>query len=225
MKYLRTYNESINNYYKTKSVNVEFDKIKMSKFNRFKNLTFLDIVNDWDNVKNIDNPNIETIKYFVDNPQILKNECLIYDNKGLSDGYHRLIAMKILNFKKFNYKINSFNESINNVTYAYHVTSRKNLESIMKIGLEPRIPEDYGENGDIKGVYLFKTLDDTKNALYNWLGQRIEDIEEETGEEYDEVVLKVDISDLGEHLIDSVEYEWTCLVTIEPSRIIDVIKM
>lgn len=33
----------------------------------------------------------------------MKNEidCLIYDNKGLADGYHRLIAMKIFGIKQF----------------------------------------------------------------------------------------------------------------------------
>ena len=33
-----------------------------------------------------------------------------------------------------------------------------------------------------------------------------------------------DISGLEEDLIDSVEYEWTCIVPIEPSRIVDVIE-
>ena len=95
----------------------------------------------------------------------------------------------------------------------------------MKTGLEPRIPEDYANTGDVQGVYLFKTLDDTKNALYNWLGERIDDIEEETGKPYDEVVLKINIAGLEEYLIDSVEYEWTCIVRIEPSRIIEVFEM
>lgn len=124
-------------------------------------------------------------------------------------------------------KFNNFvNENINNdKIFAYHVTSRRNLKSIMKNGLEPRIPEDYGENGDTKGVYLFKTLEDTENALFNWLGERIEEIEEETGEEYDEVVLKIDISNLEDELIDTVEYEWLCLVKIEPFRIVDIIEM
>ena len=117
------------------------------------------------------------------------------------------------------------NENINEPKFAYHVTRRKNLNSIKKKGLEPRIPKDYGTDGDIKGVYLFKTIEDTQNALYNWLGERIEEWEEENDKEYDEVVLKINISGLEEMLIDSVEYEWTCLVTIEPSRIIGIIEM
>lgn len=47
----------------------------------------------------------------------------------------------------------------------YHVTSKRNLRSIMKKGLVPHVPEDYGEHGDVEGVYLFKSLDDTRTAL------------------------------------------------------------
>lgn len=126
-------------------------------------------------------------------------------------------------------KIKNFNqivdEQVNELEFAYHVTRRKNIPSIKKHGLKPRIPKDYGTHGDIKGVYLFKTIEDTQNALYNWLGERIEEWEEENDKEYDEVVLKINISGLEEHLIDSVEYEWTCLVNIDPSRVVDVIEM
>jgi hypothetical protein len=117
------------------------------------------------------------------------------------------------------------NEGINESKFAYHVTRRKNLTSIKIKGIEPRVPTDYGDNGDAKAVYLFKTEDDTKTALYQWLGERIDDWEEENDEEYDEIVLKINIDGLEEDLIDTVEYEWTCLVTIEQSRIVDVIEM
>jgi len=126
---------------------------------------------------------------------------------------------KVKNFKQ------SVNEQVNEPKFAYHVTRRKNLPSIKKKGLEPRVPKDYGTDGDIKGVYLFKTIEDTQNALYNWLGERIEEWEEENDKEYDEVVLKINIDGLEQDLIDSVEYEWTCLVNIEPLRIVDVIEM
>ncbi len=108
---------------------------------------------------------------------------------------------------------------------AYHVTRKENLPSIFEKGLEPRIPTDYGLDGDIKGVYLFKTLDDTKNALYNWLGERIEEWEEENDQDYNEVVLVINIDGLENHLIDTVEYEWTCMVTIEPERILNTIEV
>lgn len=108
--------------------------------------------------------------------------------------------------------------------YGYHVTSSKNLESILKNGLIPGVPEDYGIHGDIEGVYLFKAYEDMENALYNWLGERIEEIEEETGERYDERCLKVDISGLDGYKNDSVEYEWVITTVIEPSRIVSCIK-
>ncbi len=136
----------------------------------------------------------------------------------MSEDIRKMID-KVKNFKQF------MNENVNEPKFVYHVTRRKNLNSIKKKGLEPRIPKDYGTDGDVKGVYLFKTIEDTQNALYNWLGERIEEWEEENDKEYDEVVLKINISGLEEHLIDSVEYEWTCLVNIEPSRIVDVIEM
>lgn len=109
--------------------------------------------------------------------------------------------------------------------FAYHITRRENLPSIYENGLEARVPVDYGEDGDIKGVYLFKTLDDAKNALFNWFGERIEEWEEENDEKYDEVALKVNIEGLDANLIDSVEYEWTCLIDIEPSRIVNVFEI
>ena len=124
--------------------------------------------------------------------------------------------------KKFNEFIN---EPIEEFIFAYHVTRRENLDSIYKNGIETRIPKDFGIDGDIKGVYLFKTIEDTENALYNWLGERIEEWEEENNEEYDEVVLKIDITGLYKHLIDTVEFEWTCLVNIEPNKIIEIIEM
>lgn len=34
-----------------------------------------------------------------------------------------------------------------------------------------------------------------------------------------------EIEKILDDLIDSVEYEWTSLVTIEPSRIVDIIEM
>jgi hypothetical protein len=107
------------------------------------------------------------------------------------------------------------NENKSLLKYAYHVTRRCHVESIMEKGLEPNVPSDYG---DFKGVYLFKTIEDTENALYNWLGDRIEEWEEENDEEYEEVVLKINTAGLEENLIDSVAYEWTCLVVIVKAK-------
>jgi len=93
-------NQTTNNQYK--DVSDEFDKIKNSKFNSLRNFTLSDIVEDWNEVQKIKNDNIDTIKFFIDK---INNQdtfdCLIYDKKGLADGYHRLIAMKIIGVKQF----------------------------------------------------------------------------------------------------------------------------
>jgi len=91
-------------YTNLKNVNVEFEIIKNSYWSSLKKYTLNDIVNDWVSIQNIDNDNIKTIKYFVDNPELLKKHCLSYDKKGLADGYHRLTAMKIIGLDKLCYK-------------------------------------------------------------------------------------------------------------------------
>ena len=110
-------------------------------------------------------------------------------------------------------------------TLGYHITSKRNLPSIMKKGLLVKKPEDYGTDGDIEGIYFFKTLNDAKNALMNWLGQRIEDIEEQTGKPYDEICLVVDLTDFKNNMIDSVEYEWTVVKNIPSSKIIKTLNV
>lgn len=108
-------------------------------------------------------------------------------------------------------------------TYGYHVTSKNNLQSIYRNGLIPNIPPD--SPGEINAIFLFKTKEDAKMALYQWLGERIDDFEEETGIPYEEVLLTIDLSGLEEYLIDTVEYEWACLIKISPDRIINEEKI
>ena len=128
--------------------------------------------------------------------------------------------MKIRKFQIFIKENNNSNKLL-----GYHITRRLNIDSIKENGLLPKVPEDFGEDGDIEGVYLFKTYDDAQTALYQWLGERIDDWEEKTGEEYDEVCLVVDLSGLEEYLINSVEYEWICTVKIDPERILKIKKI
>ena len=89
--------------FETKSTNVEFDKYKDSKFNSLRKYTLQNIVDNWDKVKNDKNENIKTIKYFIDNPNKITD--LVYDDKGLEDGYHRLIAAKILKKPTFSFTL------------------------------------------------------------------------------------------------------------------------
>lgn len=123
-------------------------------------------------------------------------------------------------------KIKTFEAHTNSdKLYGYHVTSKANLPSIMKTGLETRVPEDYGTDGDVKAVYLFKTIDDAKTALSTWLGDRMDDWEEENGEKYEEVTLKVDLTGMEYSLVDSVEFEWMCIDDIPKERIIEVLDI
>ena len=87
----------------TKSTNKEFNKYKDSKFNTLRDYTLQDIVDNWESLSDHKNENIKTIKYFVNNPNKITD--LVYDEKGLEDGYHRLIAAKILKKPRFKYKL------------------------------------------------------------------------------------------------------------------------
>jgi hypothetical protein len=128
----------------------------------------------------------------------------------------------------------AFNEAIEEMYYndgkllGYHITSKRNIKSIMRNGLVPHVPEDYDENGDMNGVYFFKTEQDARDALGQWFGDRIEEIEEETGRAYNEVCLEVDLTGLEYYLVDSVEYEWIYVSDIDepepisPDRILRV---
>lgn len=103
--------------------------------------------------------------------------------------------------------------------FGYHVTFEHHLKSIMEKGLIPQVPMDYGDNGDTKGIYFFPSIDDAKNALYNWFGQRIEEMEEENNTTYTEYLLKVDLTEL--EFIDNTDFfpEYIVLNTIPPSKI------
>ena len=99
----------------TKSTNKEFNKYKDSKFHSLREYTFQDIVDNWDELSNHKNHNIKTIKYFVKNPDEITE--LTYDEKGLEDGYHRLIASKILNKPRVKYTM--LKEDTNKKLLAY----------------------------------------------------------------------------------------------------------
>ena len=88
---------------KTKSTNKEFSKYKDSKFNSLRDYTLQDIVDNWDSLSDHKNENIKTIKHFINNPDKITD--LVYDENGLEDGYHRLIAAKILKKPRFSYRL------------------------------------------------------------------------------------------------------------------------
>lgn len=102
-----------------------------------------------------------------------------------------------------------------NYRVTYHVTSRHNLDSILCNGLIPQSPSDMV---DEYGVYLFKTIEDVKNAILNWFGDRMDEWEYQHGKDYDAIILQ--ISSIGLELIESeAEYELICKNVIPPSLI------
>ena len=107
------------------------------------------------------------------------------------------------------------------ITIAYHITSEKNIDSILKGGLLLNKTEDtfYEE---MEGIFLFKTKQDQEDGLTNWLGERIEEIEEETGVSYNETSILVNISDLN---VIERKWELICLEPIPPERILVVEKV
>lgn len=96
-------------------------------------------------------------------------------------------------------------------TYAYHVTPSSNIKSIMKTGLEPRMPE---EGGDM-AVSLFKTLKDANIQTNLWLGKKCNQVELS--------LLKIEIT--GLNLTETFPFELitTCLEPIHPDRIVKVL--
>lgn len=107
--------------------------------------------------------------------------------------------------------------------YAYHVTRKIFLPSISKKGLIPHIPED--ADWDDNAIFLFATEDDLDNGLINWFGDRINNWEEEHDQPYQEIALKVDITDLPfckPTFTDDSSWEITCTERIPPDRIVGI---
>ena len=117
----------------------------------------------------------------------------------------------IYSFKKFNEQKSE--------NYAYHITNRKNLNSIKEKGLLVNTPSYKDNVSDIKGIHLFETIEDAEESIGGWFGKRAEEWEERTGEVFFEVILRVDLTGLENKLKRIVENEIICLVDIDPSRI------
>jgi hypothetical protein len=98
-----------------------FDNVKESTFSSLKGVTFNQLVNNWNEYKNIDNEDVRTIKYFVENPP---NTAIVLDENGVvSDGNHRLIA-----------------DLINNKESIYAVSQKDNPTALGDLYLEIQQP-------------------------------------------------------------------------------------
>ena len=145
---------------KTKSTNKEFSKYKDSKFNSLRDYTLQDIVNNWESLSDHKNENIKTIRYFIDNPDKITD--LVYDGKGLEDGYHRLIAAKILKKPKFTYRlVENLQESIRRILREETI----NLTTILRRVHPNELEREFEESLDMASDNLFYRIRNGKGVM------------------------------------------------------------
>ncbi|RLB36382.1 MAG: hypothetical protein DRH30_15040 [Deltaproteobacteria bacterium] len=90
--------------------------------------------------------------------------------------------------------------------FAYHVTERRFLSSILDAGIRSRKPE-----GDVRGVYLFPSVAAMEDALMGWFGDKLPD--------GPITVLKVDLSKISSPIESDVGYELRVMGDIPPEAI------
>lgn len=101
--------------------------------------------------------------------------------------------------------------------YYYHVTLKDNLDSILGAGLVPRIGERSAAYGEvIPRVYLFTSQINCEAALSSWLGDALEDVEEDGL-----VILEIDPAGLQGS--SDVPYECAYEDVIPPGAIVRVL--
>ncbi len=94
---------------------------------------------------------------------------------------------------------------------AYHITPKKNLDSIAKVGLVGSCGERSSLlNEPFSVVYMFTTLELMEDALGGWLGECFDETEELS-------VFEVDVQ--GLKLYSEVEWEIIYAGTISPDRL------
>lgn len=101
----------------------------------------------------------------------------------------------------------------------YHVSEKKNLESIMQNGLIPQVGERSKELNEESSVFLFPTKEDMEFALGQWLGEWYDDKEEECGCKVILMSLEINVPDDFPIYNGVVEYENYSLITIPPKYI------
>jgi hypothetical protein len=105
----------------------------------------------------------------------------------------------------------------------YHLTYHHLIHLISKNGLIPHAPKmDMDSKVDECGVYLFDSKEDADNALLNWFADRIEELEEEAGHEFETVLISVDVTGLNVKQTEGFECEWVCYDAISPDRILKI---
>jgi hypothetical protein len=97
--------------------------------------------------------------------------------------------------------------------FAWHVTPTRNIESIIKYGLLPNMPE---EDGDL-AISLFKTENDALRETAFWL--------EKKWNNEPLSILKIDIEDRT--VTEAFDYEWITIdiETIKPEKIVEIMNL
>lgn len=113
-------------------------------------------------------------------------------------------------------------EIVNDTQIVYHITRKNNLVNIRQQGILPKKPDDMD---DEYGVYCFPDMDSVEDAMQNWLGERIDDWEDDNDEEYGEICLKINIKDLGQSSNPDVGYEIIVHEAIPAERILEILHI
>lgn len=94
----------------------------------------------------------------------------------------------------------------------YHVTLKRNLQSILENGIIPAIGKRSLEKGEkLPMIYLFPSKEHCEDALLGWLGDCFEN------EDDDLIILVIHPDSLL--VVDSGHFELTCCLAIAPSSI------
>ena len=100
--------------------------------------------------------------------------------------------------------------------FAYHVTSRSNLDSILEHGITPRTGRNAAQRGESEhAVYCFSSMEACEEALMNWLGEQFD-------EDDALVILTVWIDGLA---LQPAEVEWEVAIreSVPPERIVEAV--
>ena len=96
----------------------------------------------------------------------------------------------------------------------YHVTPKENIHSILEDGIISHSGERSSQIGD-SGVFLFPSQADMEDALMNWLGDELEEVEEL-------LYLVIELPEDWEFTSD-VEFEVRSNDSISPEYIVDIL--
>lgn len=127
--------------------------------------------------------------------------------------------MNVVN-EKMDYDVEIIQQNGTDYYVLYHVTQARFTESILKKGLIPLIgPLSAKCEESTAAIYCFPSIIASDDALYGWLGNEYDDLEDELGQEIDLIRLKLTIP-VSDYLLDStVPYEVAINKIIPPEYI------